>query len=278
MTSPNVPAGVDSDSGAITIESRAVWNSNADYWDSHVGEGHSWVEELIWPATKRLLELSPQVNILDIGCGNGLYARRLAECGASVVAFDFSEGMIHNARRRTTRHLDRIEYRVLDATDEPQLRQLGENAFDSAISMMVLFDIPVIDPLLRALAALLRPGGTFVFSVVHPCFNSARFAQMVEAEDRDGRLVRTFALKQYEYMTSRTYRGEGIAGQPEIQSTFHRPLHVLLGSCFSAGFVLDGLEEPCFQTEKPPGERRLSWNEGLSEFPPVLVARLRRRK
>lgn len=48
---------------------------------------------------------------------------------------------------------------------------------------------------------------------------------------------------------------------------------MLLGACFAAGFVLDGLEEPAFGPEDRGG-RPLSWLN-YTEIPPVLVARLR---
>ena len=44
-------------------------------------------------------------------------------------------------------------------------------------------------------------------------------------------------------------------------------------ACFSAGFVLDGLEEPVFD-DAEESARPLSWTN-YKEIPPVLVARLR---
>ena len=96
-------------------ETRDAWQQNAAYWDEHIGEGNDFVETLIWPATKRLLQLRPGERVLDAGCGNGLYSRRLAALGAGVVAFDFSSELIARARARalTTVHADRIEYRAI---------------------------------------------------------------------------------------------------------------------------------------------------------------------
>ena len=138
-------------------ETREAWNQNAAFWDERMGEGNDFVEVLIWPATERLLELRSGERVLDIACGNGLSSRRLAAMGAEVVAFDFSEEMIAYARERTTEHTDRIEYLVLDATDEAALLALGEDQFDAALCNMALFDVADIEPLMHALARLLRP-------------------------------------------------------------------------------------------------------------------------
>jgi SAM-dependent methyltransferase len=65
-----------------------------------------------------------------------------------------------------------VEYLVVDATDEERMLALGEERFDAAVCNMALMDMPVIDPLMRALRRLLKPEGRFVFSVQHPAFNS----------------------------------------------------------------------------------------------------------
>ena len=58
---------------------------------------------------------------------------------------------------------------------------------------------------------------------------------------------------------------------------FHRPLSALLGACFAAGFVLDGLEEPAFGPGDAGNASPLSWLN-FHDIPPVLVARVRHRR
>jgi 2-polyprenyl-3-methyl-5-hydroxy-6-metoxy-1,4-benzoquinol methylase len=256
-------------------ETRQAWNKNAAFWDERMGEGNDFVEVLTWPPTERLLDLQPGERVLDIACGNGLTSRRLAALGARVVAFDFAAEMIDHARRRTDARQTQIEYHVLDATDEAALLALGEGQFDAALSAMALFDMADIEPLLGALARLLRPGGRFVFSVLHPCFNNAHATHVAEMEDREGEIVTGYSIKVSGYMTPSVARGAAIAGQPQPQLYFHRPLQVLLGAGFAAGFVLDALEERAFPPDHPPGRNPLHWGPNFSEIPPVLVARLR---
>jgi 2-polyprenyl-3-methyl-5-hydroxy-6-metoxy-1,4-benzoquinol methylase len=256
-------------------ETRQAWNQNAAFWDERMGEGNDFVEVLIWPATERLLELRPGERVLDIACGNGLSSRRLAALDAEVVAFDFSEEMITHALERTTAYAERIEYLVLDATDEAALLALGEGQFDAALCNMALFDTAEIRPLMRALSRLLRPGGRFVFSVLHPCFNSPHMALVAEQEDRAGDIVTIYSVKVFSYITPKVTHAAAMRGQPKPQLIFHRPLEVLLGVGFDVGFVLDGLEERAFPPDHPSTRNYLSWGAKFSEIPPVLVARMR---
>ncbi len=239
-----------------------------------MGEGNDFFEVLIWPVTERLLAVRPGERILDVACGNGLTSRRLARAGAQVVAFDFSNEMIALARERT--ETGNIKYLVVDATDRQAVESLGADNFDAALCNMALMDIAEIDPLMKAIAVALRPGGRFVFSILHPCFNNPSVVLTGELEDRSGILVRTYSVKVTRYMTPYTQAGLAIQGQPAPHLYFHRPLEEILRSAFEAGFVVDGFEERAFPAEKLERGREICWDGRYSEIPPAIVVRLRK--
>ena len=256
----------------VNDESRRIWDANAEWWDDKIGDGNAFQCELIEPATERLLEIGPGTTVLDVGGGAGRFARRMAELGAYVVATDFSERFIERAKSRTPAEMRNIEYHVVDATSGEQLLALGAARFDGAVATMALMDMATIAPLMSALPKLLKPGGWFVFSINHPCFNSAhpcKFAEMVEA---DGETSIRCGVKVSSYLTPGVSKCDGIMGQPQKQYYFHRPLSVLFNAAFSQGFVIDGLEEPML----PPIDdaRYLRWRS-MPEIPPVLVVRMR---
>ena len=259
---------------ALNKETRDIWNTNAGFWDARFGEGNDFQNLLIGPATERLLDLQPGELVLDAACGNGAFSRRMAQLGAHVVAFDFSERFLALARERTTERTDRIEYELIDATDEDQLLALGKGRFDAAVCTMAMMDMVVIKPLISTLTQLLKPGGRLVFSVLHPCFNSAKgLRKALAEEDREGRMETVYSVQVSTYAKACTMKGLGMIGQPVPQYYYHRPIHTLFGACFEAGFVLDGLEEPTFGPEAA-GNRPLSW-QCFKHIPPVLVARMR---
>ncbi|HYY89865.1 MAG TPA: class I SAM-dependent methyltransferase [Chloroflexota bacterium] len=236
--------------------------------------GNQFQRVLIGPASERLLQVQPDQVILEIACGNGVFSRRLASLGAWVVATDFSATFLDLARARTTEHPERIEYRLVDATDERQLLALGERRFDAAVCNMALMDMVTIEPLMRALARLLKPRGRFVFSLLHPAFNNPGGTRLaLEEEDRDGQFVETYYVKVSNYLRVPPVWGVGMVGEPTPHYYFHRSLSVLFGACFTAGFVLDGLEEPAFGPDDRGG-RPLNW-ANYTDVPPVLVARMR---
>ena len=257
----------------LVAEVRDIWDAKAAFWDARMGEGNMFQRELIGPAVERLLALRPGERILDVGCGNGVSSRRLAHLGARVVAIDASARFLELARARSQDLSHRIDYRLVDATDEDQLLALGEGSFDALLCSMVLMDMPVIDPLLRASRRLLAPGGRFVFAVLHPAFNSNAVRLCAETETRDDGLeVTRHAVNVTDYLAVPAGKGPGMPGEPEPHWYFHRPLHELCGAFFQAGFVLDALEEPALATRNP-NPHELSWSN-LPGIPPVLVGRL----
>jgi len=254
-------------------ETRSSWDANAAFWDARMGEGNDFFNVLQWPVILRWLEPQPGQCILDIATGNGLAARRLAALGARVTAFDFSAELIKLARNHTA-HSPLISYHVLDATDESALLSLGEQLFDSALCNMALFDMADIEPLFRALPKLLKPGGSFLFSLRHPAFNNSSSIHVVEEMENQGEIQTIYSVKISRYITPYSAHGIAMRDQPRLQLYFERPLQYYINLGFANGFVMDGFEERAFPPEAAQ-KTPLGWGGNFSEIPPVLVARMR---
>ena len=85
-----------------------VWNRLAEWWDDKIGDGNEFQDYLIEPATERLLALKPGEQVLDIACGAGRFARRMAGLGAVVTAIDHADKFLSRARERTAENTGRI--------------------------------------------------------------------------------------------------------------------------------------------------------------------------
>ena len=261
----------DSTPADLNAESRAIWDANAEAWDRHMSSGGGFQTVLIAPTVEKMLDIQPGETVLDIACGNGIFSRRLAELGATVVASDFSPKLIELARQRTTENAERIIYHVADATDEAQLIALGgAQQFDAAVCNNALMDMPEIEPLFRAVAKLLKPDGRFVFSLMHPCFNGLSIALLAERPDYADTPI--YAIKVLRYLSWDVSKGLAISDQPREQYYWHRPLHILFNSAFASGLVMDRIEEPPFTTPEPPAS---VFNWAHYDMPPLLFARLR---
>ena len=246
-------------------KSRHAWNRIAEFWNQRMGEGNDFVDVLIWPCVERLIAPIDGRRVLDLACGNGLYARRLSQAGANVVAVDFAAEMIRAAIDATP-DASSIEYRQLDVSDPAQLSALREDPFDAAVCLMAFMDMSDLGPLLAAIPFLV-PNGPFVFATAHPAFNSPHVERKLDAS---GQAIVTTR----QYMTPSSSPEEAIRGQPVPHPHFHRSLSELLSAGFRAGLALDALEERAFPPAHETGRGPNPWGGAFSEFPAVLMGRL----
>lgn len=255
--------------GSFQDEVRSAWDELAAFWDERMEAGRTWQTHLIQPPVERLLGLEPGERVLDIACGNGQLARRMAKQGAHVLAVDFSGPMLDRARA----HGGQVEYRQVDATNEDALLSLGElGSFDAVVNNMAIMDMQTIEPMVAAASRLLRPAGRFVFSTLHPAFNSGDARPTVEL-DPEGHGTETYSIKVSAYGRPSKSKGVAVPRQPVLQWYFHRPLWMILAPFFEHGFALDALEEPLLQS----GEKELGTPSYVyTQVPGVLVARMRR--
>ena len=252
-------------------EVRQAWERNGRWWSDYFGEGNDFHLKLVAPPVEKLLNIQPGAEVLDIACGNGAFSRRLASLGARVTGFDFSSSFIACAKERSATYEERVRYLVMDATDSSQLADLGTARFDAAVSNMALMDMSEIEPLAQALPQLLKLGGRFVFSIMHPCFNNNAVRLSVEEEQAGAAFTSVPSVRVTKYLTPFNSQGIGIVGQPVPQTYFHRPLNDLLRPFLNAGLALTGLEEAAF-TDASTARGPLSWDH-FHEIPPVLVVR-----
>ncbi|WEK56025.1 MAG: class I SAM-dependent methyltransferase [Candidatus Cohnella colombiensis] len=254
----------------LNDESRVRWETIAEFWDDYMGdESNRFHRELIRSQTEQLLQIQQGHIVLDIGCGNGNFTRRLSDLGANVVAFDYSSKMIERAKLRTKDKLN-IRYKVLDATNPIALSELGKDKFDRAVSNMALMDISDVGPLITNLHTLLKRNGTVVFSIPHPCFQTPNMREIQETEDLNGSLITRNSIQIFDYLTPEPYQAIGIRGQSVEHYMFHRPLEYYFKQFFTSGFVLDGFLEPSFIKEKD--EAKFDWYD----IPPVCIFRFKK--
>ena len=107
----------------------------------------------------------PGLRILDLGCGPGLYAERMAAAGHHVTGVDFSETSVEYASKQAGIKGMDIEYICSDYLTLDFTAQ-----FD--LVLMVYTDFGVLIPsdrdrLLTMVLRALKPGGIFIFDVIN---------------------------------------------------------------------------------------------------------------
>ena len=261
-----------SNASSVNAEVQTIWDRNADFWDQQMGEGNAFHKLLIEPVQLEFLQLQGGEVILDAACGNGQFARAMADRGATVIGVDGSPQMIAHAKARSAGREKPLEFRVCDCTDKARLLDLGHRCFDHVVCTMALMDMAEIEPLISASAELLKPEGHFTCSLLHPCFNSGLSKHGLERHDIGGELVEEYYVKTSQYSQAMITKGLAMIGQPAPQYYFHRPLAELFRPFFAVGFMLDRLAEPTFGERANPQK---IFDMVFQDIPPALVMRWR---
>jgi ubiquinone/menaquinone biosynthesis C-methylase UbiE len=160
---------------------------------------------------------------LEVGCGTGVHAAQLRELGWAPVGVDLSAAMLaYTGGRLPAARADAVCLPVPDA------------ALDAVVAVLVHTDMPDYPAVLREVARVLRPGGTFVHIGVHPAFCGG-FADRADPEAvvirpgyRDG------------HWTKQSWTTRGV--RDKVGAT-HFPLPVLLHAFLDAGLVFERFTE-----------------------------------
>jgi ubiquinone/menaquinone biosynthesis C-methylase UbiE len=102
-------------------------------------------------------------DVVELGCGPGENTVWLAERARSLVAVDFSEGMLSRARAKVP-----AANVAFLAHDLLQPLPLPEGSADLVALVLVLEHLPAVAPVMTAPARVLRPGGELFVCEYHP--------------------------------------------------------------------------------------------------------------
>ncbi|MFI6827079.1 class I SAM-dependent methyltransferase [Kribbella sp. NPDC050241] len=175
-------------------------------------------DELEIPAMDAVLPPVGELRVVDLGCGEGGLAVRLAEAGADeVTAVDASEQMLAAAAQHPA-----VRYVRSDLADF----DLAPACADLVVSSMALHYVEDFADLVARVARWLTPGGSFVFSVEHPVMTAPVIAADCVVDDYADEGVRR-----------RSWFVDGVI-------KYHRTVGSTLAALRRHGFSLNVVDEP----------------------------------
>jgi SAM-dependent methyltransferase len=231
----------------------ARYDQIADFYEQRSGKTVSD------PGTAALLDLAGDVSglrVLEVACGQGRVARELARRGAAVTGLDISAELLAKARAYQAAEPLGISYLQADATASGLLKG---RVFDIVVCNYGLTDIDDLIGLLVNVARLLRQGGAFVFSLLHPCFPGWDSDAPSSWPPGEG------YYQEGWWLASNTgYRGK--------VGSSHRMISTYLNSLTRYGLLLDRVVEP-----PPSADMQARRPAGAAPVPFYLAARSLRR-
>lgn len=244
------------------------WEHVANWYDSLIGEkGGYFHQHVIFPKTAKLLKLKEGQTVLDLACGQGAFARILAEKNVSVVGVDASSQLIQRAKQYE--HNKKIEYIVDDART---LQKIGTQEFDSVVSILAVQNIDPIDQMFARIHGFLKENGKFVFVILHPAFRSPRITGWGEDEQRKLQFRRVDRYKSEMKIPIAMHPGRE---NGPVTWTYHRPLETYVTLLRQAHMSIDAIEE-WVSDKQSVGKKGKQENLAREEIPMFMAIRARK--
>lgn len=220
--------------------SEAEWDKVADLWHRETGEKGLWHQKHdIDPVIFNILGKVKGKKILDLGCGNGYFARLLAKRGARLIAVDISSKLIDLAKAEEKRKPLGIIYFLGDAAN---LEKIKSNSFDIVVANMSLMDIKNAEGAVKEVSRVLKRGGRFIFSIVHPAFHDARQYWII-CKCGDKKYYSRVVFKYLSSSSEKSIFPLGIFRKEFKRTQYHRPVTAYFNYLKNAGFLVSDFQE-----------------------------------
>lgn len=239
------------------------WELIAQDW-AKFSETNDYRNFFLIPHTMELIGDVEGKAILDLGCGEGGYARILSQKGARVTAVDGAPQLIKVAKEKAKSEGLSITYLVRNAKS---LDGINDDFFDIVLAAMSLMDVEDYENAIAEVWRVLKPGGELLMSISHPCFTGRDTGWK---KDRSGRLF--FTANNYfdktpweDFVNPKKFKHKVIFR--------HRPLHEIINPFLSRGFKMMKLYEPVPTSEQMKQSHRLP---RLTRIPMFLFIKWRK--
>ena len=233
------------------MENEAQWDRHAPWWQREFSAGADpEYEDQILPLVAR--HLAGARRVLDVGCGEGQVARRVASGGAAVVGLDPTAAQVEVARERGGGPVYlRARAEALPCRDA---------SFDAVLVCLALEHVEAFEEAIDEVARVLEPGGRFLLLLCHPLLQAPGSAWI------DDRILGEMYWRVGAYLTEER-RFDEVATGVDIFFV-HRPLSRYVHAMGRAGLLIDDM------VEEPPPDRVIAESWGFPEaatIPRVLL-------
>ena len=238
------------------------WSPVAKWYSGIVGDsGHYFHEHVIFPGLALLLDPKPGDSVLDVGCGQGVYARTLPH-NVDYTGIDISKELILEAKKLTKN--SKHNYYVADAT---KALPVPADSFDHAVSLLAIQNMKDGASMIQNTASSLKNRGDFVIVMNHPSFRIPR--QSSWGRDEANKLEYRRINRYLSPLEIPINAHPGLSDSP-MTWTYHQPLEYYVKALKSAGMVITDIEE--WTSDKiSVGKAKKSENRARSEFPLFLA-------
>ena len=241
-----------------TRSPQTSWGKEASWYRDHLEADDTYHAKVILPNLMRMVGPNKGMHILEIGCGEGYFARAFVEQGATVTACDISPELIRLGEEKG----GGPAYKVSPAEN---LSWANPRTYDVVVAVLTLQNMEKIEPVFAEVARVLKEDGRVICVPNHPVFRIPK----VSAWGYDD-AAKTQYRRIDAYLSARRAEMDmhpGRTGEKSVTYSFHRSLQDYMKAIRAAGLGIVRLEEWISHKVSEPGPRAKAENTARKEFP-----------
>lgn len=245
----------------MKIPKNTSWEQSGRWYNKIVGtKGHYFHENIILPNALKLLNLQKDSTLLDIGCGQGILAKKIPPF-IEYAGIDLAKNLITFARQsdKNPKHT----YYIADATKP---LPLGNHIFSHATAILALQNMENASLAIKQVSLRLQNKGKFIIVLNHPCFRIPRQSGWEIGENK----IQSRYINHYMSPLKIPITMHPGDNPSEITWTFHQPLSYYAQSLKTNGFLIESVEE-WISNKTSQGPAARMENRARAEIPLFLA-------
>jgi SAM-dependent methyltransferase len=215
-----------------------TWDEAANWYLAMVNDTERGFNDVAAGTCAEMLGDPRDRDVLDVGCGEGHVARRLAAAGARVRAVDPTRRLLQVAIDAEARRPLGIRYAVDRAET---LDTVATDSADAVCAVLALHHVNDLAAAFRQIYRVLRPGGVLVSIQPHPCTDH-RGATWTTTADGPRRTMGEYYSEGY-WSSGAADSGDEVTSVRDIGWN-HHTIATWLTLLAMAGFRLEEVREP----------------------------------
>lgn len=243
------------------------WGGEADWYSEHLTQDDTYHAKVLLPNILRIVAPQKGLTVLEIGCGEGFFARAIAHEGSEVTACDIAPELIEIGKKKG----GGVTYRVSKAQE---LAWVKEKSFDVVLGVLTLQNMERIDTVVKEVRRVLKPQGRFIFVLNHPAIRIPKASQWGYDEEEKIQYRRIDAYLSGRKITIDMHPGKK-QKRASVTYSFHRSLQEYMKVLKGAGFCITRLEEWISHKVSEPGPKAQAENTARKEFPLFMMLETR---
>jgi ubiquinone/menaquinone biosynthesis C-methylase UbiE len=240
---------------------KTSWGDVADWYDDLLKKDNTYQSEVILPNLLRLMEIKNSDNVLDLACGQGIFARAFAKIGAKVTGVDISSELIKIAKAENSLN---INYIVSPADN---LTFIKNESLDKISIILALQNIDNLNGVIKECNRVLKTKGKLYIVLNHPAFRIPRKSDWGYDEKNKIQYRRVEKYLSEIMINIDMNPGEKITKNKKYTVSFHRPLQLYFKVLNTAGFLVSNLEEWISNKKSQNGKRQKAEDVARKEIP-----------